>query len=92
MRLYCIPILYLIVHSWCDARVTETERRLSLLSPDVKTLLVSHWPLVRQPTEMLRHPESHNGAAPTEPRIGTVRFLAEIAVYGHLHIPLYDLL
>ena len=60
--------------SWCDARLKESERRLFALGPDVKTVLVSHWPLVRQPTDVLRFPSSRSGAAPPGPPIGTPGF------------------
>jgi 3',5'-cyclic AMP phosphodiesterase CpdA len=43
--------------SWCRARLAESERRLAALDPELPTVLVSHWPLVRRPTEVLWHPE-----------------------------------
>jgi 3',5'-cyclic AMP phosphodiesterase CpdA len=73
--------------SWCTARVKESERRLSTLGPDVKTVLVSHWPLVRQPTDTLRYPEFAQWCGTTRTADWHTRFRAEVAVYGHLHIP-----
>jgi 3',5'-cyclic AMP phosphodiesterase CpdA len=73
--------------SWCDARVKESERRLSALDPDVKTVLVSHWPLVRQPTDSLRFPEFAQWCGTSQTADWHTRFRAEVAVYGHLHIP-----
>jgi 3',5'-cyclic AMP phosphodiesterase CpdA len=72
--------------SWCDARLRECERRLLALGPDVKTMLVSHWPLVRQPTEVLRFPEFAQWCGTIRTADWHIRFRAEVAVYGHLHI------
>src|SRR5262249_4672573 len=41
--------------AWCHDRVRRTEARLSAV--DGSTVLVNHFPLVREPTEVLRHPE-----------------------------------
>ncbi|GAA2704170.1 metallophosphoesterase family protein [Actinoplanes palleronii] len=73
--------------SWCAARVVESERRLSSLPPGTRTVLVSHWPLVRQPTEVLWHPEFAQWCGTTLTAGWHTRFRAEVAVYGHLHIP-----
>jgi 3',5'-cyclic AMP phosphodiesterase CpdA len=72
--------------SWCDARLKESERRLFALGPDVKTVLVSHWPLLRQPTHVLRFPEFAQWCGTTRTADWHIRFRAEVAVYGHLHI------
>ncbi len=45
MLLYSTP--YADRESWCDARLRESKRRLFALGHDVRTVLVSHWPLVR---------------------------------------------
>jgi hypothetical protein len=65
--------------------VAATEKRLASL--DIPAVLVSHWPLLRSPTEALRHQEF-------APWCGTVltadwhlRYAVTAAVYGHLHIP-----
>jgi 3',5'-cyclic AMP phosphodiesterase CpdA len=42
---------------WCWERVAYTERRLAECDPTLPTVLVNHFPLVRQPTDVLRHPE-----------------------------------
>jgi len=73
--------------SWCAARLTETERRLSALDPATATVLVSHWPLVRQPTDVMWHPEFAQWCGTDRTADWHVRFRAEVAVYGHLHIP-----
>ena len=73
--------------SWCDARLRESERRLSALGADTKTVLVSHWPLIRQPTDALRFPEFAQWCGTSRTADWHTRFRAEVAVYGHLHIP-----
>jgi 3',5'-cyclic AMP phosphodiesterase CpdA len=73
--------------SWCRARVDETERRLAALEPAVRTVLVTHWPLVRQPTDVLWHPEFAQWCGTERTADWHRRFRAEVAVYGHLHIP-----
>jgi 3',5'-cyclic AMP phosphodiesterase CpdA len=73
--------------SWCGARLKESERRLVALGPDVRTVLVSHWPLVRQPTDVLRFPEFAQWCGTTRTADWHIRFRAEVVVYGHLHIP-----
>jgi 3',5'-cyclic AMP phosphodiesterase CpdA len=72
---------------WCWARVAETERRLAATDPDLRTVLVSHWPLLRQPVEVLRHPEFAQWCGTDRTADWHLRFRAEVAVYGHLHIP-----
>ena len=73
--------------SWCEARVQESERRLLALGSKVKTVLVSHWPLVRQVTDALRFPEFARWCGTTRTANWHTRFNAEVVVYGHLHIP-----
>jgi 3',5'-cyclic AMP phosphodiesterase CpdA len=72
--------------SWCRARVAQTRRRLATIDPDIPTVLVSHWPLDRRPTELLWFPEFAQWCG-TELTDGWhTRFRAAVAVYGHLHI------
>ena len=71
--------------SWCGARIAYTESRLEAIS--VPTVLISHWPLVRQPTEVLYHPEFAQWCGTERTADWHVRFRAVAAVYGHLHIP-----
>jgi len=72
---------------WCVARVAETEKRLAALPGDARTVLVSHWPLVREPTRVLRYPEFALWCGTELTADWHLRFNAEVAVYGHLHIP-----
>jgi 3',5'-cyclic AMP phosphodiesterase CpdA len=73
--------------SWCSARLKEAERRLQALGSDVKTVLVGHWPLLRQPTHALRYPEFAQWCGTARTADWHIRFRAEAVVYGHLHIP-----
>jgi 3',5'-cyclic AMP phosphodiesterase CpdA len=73
--------------SWCRERVALTARRLDAIDPAMSTVLVSHWPLLREPTEVLRYPDFAQWCG-TELTAGWhLRYRAAVAVYGHLHIP-----
>lgn len=73
--------------AWCHARVALSERRLAAADPAMPTLLVNHWPLVRQPTEVLWYPEFAQWCGTVRTADWHVRFRAAAVVYGHLHIP-----
>jgi 3',5'-cyclic AMP phosphodiesterase CpdA len=72
--------------AWCHARVEATSRRLANLPPGVRTVLVSHFPLTRQPTKVLRYPEFALWCGTERTADWHLRFGAEVVVYGHLHI------
>jgi 3',5'-cyclic AMP phosphodiesterase CpdA len=73
--------------AWCRARVEETERRLQALDPALPTVLVNHYPLVREPTDILRYPTFAQWCGTVRTADWHRRFRAKVAVYGHLHIP-----
>jgi 3',5'-cyclic AMP phosphodiesterase CpdA len=73
--------------AWCRTRVAYSEQRLSGADPDIPTVLVNHWPLVRQPTAVLRHPEFAQWCGTELTAEWHTRFRATTVVYGHLHIP-----
>lgn len=73
--------------AWCHARVEQTERRLAAADRELPLLLVTHWPLVREPTDVLRYPEFAQWCGTTRTRDWHVRFNVAAVVYGHLHIP-----
>ncbi|MEO3772663.1 metallophosphoesterase [Micromonospora sp. B9E7] len=73
--------------SWCHARLAQTERRLAAVDPMLPTVLVSHWPLVRAPTEVMWYPEFAQWCGTVATADWHLRFRAAVAVYGHLHIP-----
>jgi 3',5'-cyclic AMP phosphodiesterase CpdA len=73
--------------AWSRARVQQTERRLAELSPDLPTVLVNHFPLVRDPTRILRHPEFALWCGTERTARWHLRHRASTVVFGHLHIP-----
>ncbi|MBB5077445.1 metallophosphoesterase family protein [Nonomuraea endophytica] len=72
---------------WCWARVAETERRLDACDPDVPLVLVNHYPLVRQPTRVLRYPKFAQWCGTELTADWHLKYRTAVAVYGHLHIP-----
>jgi 3',5'-cyclic AMP phosphodiesterase CpdA len=72
---------------WCRARVEQTARRLTVRDPALPTVLVNHFPLVRQPTRILRHQHFALWCGTELTADWHVRFDALAVVYGHLHIP-----
>ena len=72
---------------WCRARVEVTLPRLEELDPGLPTVLVNHYPLVREPTLVLRYPAFAPWCGTTATARWHVRFNAAAVVYGHLHIP-----
>jgi 3',5'-cyclic AMP phosphodiesterase CpdA len=79
------PDPYPTREEWCWARLAESERRLSAL--ELPTVLVTHWPLVRRPTDILWYPVFAQWCGSVLTADWHTRFRAEVAVYGHLHIP-----
>ncbi|MEE1753768.1 metallophosphoesterase family protein [Streptomyces sp. SP18CS02] len=73
--------------AWCDARVAETERRLAACDPGLPTVLVNHFPLVRDPTNILHYPDFAQWCGTVQTADWHRRFRARAVVYGHLHIP-----
>ncbi|HEY0932685.1 MAG TPA: metallophosphoesterase [Trebonia sp.] len=73
--------------AWCHERVAVTERRLARRDREFPAVLVTHWPLVRQPTRVLRFPEFAQWCGTTRTADWHLRFNAAAVVYGHLHIP-----
>jgi 3',5'-cyclic AMP phosphodiesterase CpdA len=72
---------------WCAHRVELTERRLAAIPDHLPTVLVSHYPLHRGPTTMLRHQHLAMWCGTERTADWHLRFRAAVAVYGHLHIP-----
>jgi 3',5'-cyclic AMP phosphodiesterase CpdA len=73
--------------AWCAQRLKISTERLSAIPDDHSTILMSHWPLHRHPTQPLYWPEFALWCGTTETEDWHVRYRAEVAVYGHLHIP-----
>jgi 3',5'-cyclic AMP phosphodiesterase CpdA len=81
------PDPYPTRQDWCKARVTLTEERLAAIPERYRTVLVSHFPLHRGPTKMLRHQHLAMWCGTDRTADWHLRFRATAAVYGHLHIP-----
>ncbi|MEU7024037.1 metallophosphoesterase [Streptomyces sp. NPDC046203] len=73
--------------AWCRARLAITEERLAAIPSDMPTVLVNHFPLVREPTRVLRYPEFALWCGTEATADWHRRFRAAAVVYGHLHIP-----
>lgn len=72
---------------WCAARLAQTSGRLAALPPGTRTILVNHFPLVREPTKVLRYPVFAQWCGTVRTAAWPRRFNAAAVVYGHLHIP-----
>ncbi|MFX0595029.1 metallophosphoesterase family protein [Melissospora conviva] len=72
---------------WCWDRVARTEQRLAACDPEVPLLLVNHYPLVREPTDVLRYPDFALWCGTERTADWHRRFPVALVVYGHLHIP-----
>lgn len=72
---------------WCAARLAHTERRLAELEPGTRTVLVNHFPLVREVTRILRYPLFAQWCGTVRTADWHRRYNAAAVVYGHLHIP-----
>jgi hypothetical protein len=75
------------VDAWCRTRLAVTGARLAGRDPDLPVVLVNHYPLVREPTRVLRYPEFAQWCGTGGTADWHLRFRAAAVVYGHLHIP-----
>ncbi|GAA0381331.1 metallophosphoesterase [Microbispora corallina] len=73
--------------AWCRARLRESEARLDDRDPGLPTVLVNHFPLLREPTEVLRHQPLAQWCGTEHTADWHLRYRAAAVVYGHLHIP-----
>ncbi len=73
--------------AWCQARVEVTMHRLAGRDPALPVVFVTHYPLIREPTRVLRYPQFAQWCGTTRTRDWHLRFNATAVVYGHLHIP-----
>lgn len=72
---------------WCLVRIEEAKRRLEARNPALRTVLVNHFPLVREPTRVLYHQEFTQWCGTDKTADWHLAFNAAVVVYGHLHIP-----
>jgi 3',5'-cyclic AMP phosphodiesterase CpdA len=73
--------------AWCRARLRETEARLDARDPTLPTILVNHFPLLREHTRILRHQVFAQWCGTEHTADWHLRYQAAAVVYGHLHIP-----
>lgn len=73
--------------AWCRARVEATRVRLDGIADGMPTILVNHFPLIREPTEVLRYPVFAQWCGTELTADWHRRYRARAVVYGHLHIP-----
>lgn len=73
--------------AWCWARIEQTEQRLAARDPDLPVVFVNHFPLVREPTRVLRYPQFAQWCGTGRTHDWPTRYRAAAVVYGHLHIP-----
>lgn len=72
---------------WCRARIELTQGLLANRDAALPVVFVNHFPLVREPTRVLRHPEFAQWCGTERTADWHVRYGAAAVVYGHLHIP-----
>lgn len=76
------------LEAWCADRIEATERRLDAeLDPDRPVIFVNHYPLVREPTRILRYPQFAQWCGTSRTADWHRKYNTAAVVYGHLHIP-----
>lgn len=70
---------------WCRERLRYSVRRLSHVTGP--TVLINHWPLVRETMDNVRIPEIALWSGSRHTQTWPKRYKASTVVYGHLHIP-----
>jgi hypothetical protein len=73
--------------AWCRARVADTAGRLAAADPRRPVVLVNHFPLVRENTDLLRYQVFAQWCGTTATADWHRAYRAAAVVYGHLHIP-----
>jgi hypothetical protein len=82
------PDPYASVEDWCVERVRFSLERLAASGHgDIPYVLVSHFPLLREPTRLLRYPLFAQWCGTDMTADWHKRFRTAAVVYGHLHIP-----
>jgi 3',5'-cyclic AMP phosphodiesterase CpdA len=81
------PEPYPTREAWCRERLAITRARLEQLDWMTPTVLVNHFPLVREPCNALYYPEFSLWCGTTKTADWHTRYNAVCSVYGHLHIP-----
>ncbi|HEY3956793.1 MAG TPA: metallophosphoesterase [Streptosporangiaceae bacterium] len=81
------PDPYPTREAWCQARVRISEERLRACDPGIPLVMLNHYPLVREPTRVLRYPQFAQWCGTEATADWHRRFRTAAVVYGHLHIP-----
>ncbi len=81
------PDPYDTIDEWCAARIEATAKKLEHRDPALPVVFVTHYPLVREPTLVLRYPVFAQWCGTTRTHDWHLRYNAAAVVYGHLHIP-----
>jgi 3',5'-cyclic AMP phosphodiesterase CpdA len=81
------PDPYDTIDEWCAARIEATTQKLEHRDPALPVVFVTHYPLVREPTLVLRYPVFAQWCGTTRTHDWHLRYNAAAVVYGHLHIP-----
>lgn len=77
---------FVSIPKWCSERLYYSVKRLShVMGP---TILINHWPLVREAMGNVTHHEIGLWSGSKHTQHWPVRFRASQVIYGHLHIPL----
>ena len=72
--------------AWCQQRVANAVPRLASLPPDVRLILVNHFPFRRDLAVLPRIPRFTIWCGTRETEHWHQRFNVEAVVYGHLHM------
>lgn len=87
-ELVLFPDPYSSVEEWCEERVRVTRERLAANGTGgLPVVLVNHFPLLREATNRLMHPEFAQWCGTEMTADWHKRFRAIAVVYGHLHLP-----
>jgi 3',5'-cyclic AMP phosphodiesterase CpdA len=73
--------------AWCRDRVATSRKKLEDLDWMTPTILVNHFPMVREPCDAMFYPEFAMWCGTTATADWHTRYNAICSVYGHLHIP-----
>ncbi|HEX8074825.1 MAG TPA: metallophosphoesterase [Thermoleophilaceae bacterium] len=75
------------IEDWCAERLRITRARLDEEAGDTPSVLVNHFPLLRELTAPLMYPEFAQWCGTVATADWHTRYRAAAVVYGHLHIP-----
>jgi predicted phosphodiesterase len=77
---------YSSIAEWCNMRCDYTEARLSQLSPDFPIILVNHYPILMEHSQLWHFPRFALWCGTKRTGEWLRRYNIKIAIYGHTHI------